>query len=132
MHRNLITKDSLIGDGLRFVIVGIANTFFTIIIFQVLVSVMSPLLSYYMAWAVGLVILLLAFPAYVYRGSRLTVRRALATISIYATSLFLGGLILTQAQVQGINPRLGILLVIVLTTAFNFGASRIVYRLMSS
>ncbi len=131
MHRNLISKDSLIGDGLRFVIVGTANTFFTLTVFQVLVSFVSPLLSYYTAWAVGLVILLLAFPAYVYQGSRLTPRRALATISIYATSLLLGGLMLAQAQAQGLHPRLGILLVIMLTMAFNFGASRIVYRLMS-
>jgi putative flippase GtrA len=131
MHRNLLTKDSLVGDSLRFIIVGIANTLFTLLIFQCMVSFFSPLLSYYSAWAVGLIVLLMAFPTYVFRGSRLTLNRGLATIGIYATSLLLGSLMLTQSQAQGMNPRLGILLVIALTTAFNFGASRIIYRLIS-
>jgi putative flippase GtrA len=123
-------QENFVGDGLRFIILGSANTILTLLVYQVLVSSLSPLLSYYLSWVIGLLVLLIAFPSYVFRGSRLTLRRALATIIIYICSLVFGGLLLAKMIVQGVHLRLAILFVVALTMIFNFSASRLIFRFM--
>lgn len=128
MKPGLLNNRSLSGDGLRFAVMGFANTAFTLMIYQLLMFVMQPLPSYYLSWAVGLVVLLFAFPAYVFKGARGGPGRGLAIIAIYLISLVLGGWLLTQVEAHGVNPRSAILFVIALTTVFNFTASRLIFR----
>jgi putative flippase GtrA len=129
MHTDLLKKKTVIGDGLRFIILGIANTVFTLLIFQLLVTILSPLYSYCIAYLCGLVVVLLAYPAYVFRGSCATPLRMLTVIGIYAGSVLLGGLLLEEVRQHDVNPRIGIFIAIAATTSFNFGASRAAFRL---
>ncbi len=130
MMKSLLGGQGLLGDGLRFALVGAGNTLFTLIVFQLLLFKLSPLLSYYLSWAIGLAVLLVAFPRYVFKGSIATVWRAASTVAIYLASLLIGGVLLSELIAIGMNPRLGILITIGFTTLFNFAASRLVYRLI--
>lgn len=130
MMKSFLGGQGLLGDGLRFVLVGAGNTLFTLIVFQLLLFKLSPLLSYYLAWAIGLAVLMVAFPRYVFKGSIATAWRAASTVAIYLTSLLIGGVLLNELIAIGMNPRLGILITIGFTTLFNFAASRLVYRLI--
>lgn len=125
-----LKKDSFFGDGVRFIIVGAGNTVFTLLIYQIIVSILSPLIAYYLSWLIGLLVLFFAFPAYVFRGIHLTLLRALAMIVVYGSSLFFGGQLLEEMQARTWNPRLAIFFVLMLTTGFNFMGSRMVFRLM--
>ncbi|RKT44522.1 GtrA family protein [Thiocapsa rosea] len=127
---HLLGGQGLIGDGLRFALVGAGNTAFTLLVFQLLLFWLSPLISYYLSWAIGLAVLLVAFPRYVFKGSSATVWRAASTVAIYLASLMIGGVLLSELTAFGINPRFGILIAIGFTTLFNFAASRLVYRLI--
>jgi putative flippase GtrA len=128
----LLGGQGLLGDGLRFAIVGAGNTLFTLLVFQLLLFWLSPLVSYYLSWAIGLAVLLVAFPRYVFKGSTATAWRAVSTVAIYLGSLLIGGLLLNELTGFGMPPRFGILIAIGFTTLFNFAASRLVYRMIRS
>lgn len=130
MMKRLLGGQGLLGDGLRFALVGAGNTLFTLAVFQLLLFWLSPLPSYYLSWAIGLAVLLVAFPSYVFKGSTATVWRTISTVAIYLASLLIGGVLLSELTAIGISPRLGILITIGFTTLFNFAASRLVYRLI--
>ncbi|EGV19425.1 GtrA family protein [Thiocapsa marina] len=130
MMKRLLGDQGLLGDGLRFALVGAGNTLFTLAVFQLLLFWLSPLPSYYLSWAIGLAVLLVAFPSYVFKGSTATVWRTISTVAIYLASLLIGGILLSELTSIGISPRLGILIAIAFTTLFNFAASRLVYRLI--
>lgn len=125
----VLNENNLLGDGLRFVLVGAGNTLLTLLIFQALLFFLSPLVSYYVSWAIGLALLMMAFPRYVFKGSALTSWRAVLTVTIYLISLLAGGFLLNELTVLGITPRLGIVMTVAFTTMFNFAASRLVFRL---
>lgn len=125
----LLNEHNLLGDGLRFVLVGVGNTLLTLLIFQALLFHLSPLVSYYVSWAIGLAVLITAFPRYVFKGSALTAWRAVLTVVIYLISVLSGGWLLNQLTALGIMPRVGILMTVAFTTIFNFAASRLVFRL---
>ncbi len=132
MMKQLSGEQGLLGDGLRFVLVGAGNTLFTLLVFQILLFWLSPLAAYYLSWAIGLAVLLVAFPRYVFKGSTATAWRAASTVAIYLGSLLIGGVLLNELTAIGMNPRFGILIAIGFTTLFNFAASRLVYRLIRS
>ena len=130
---NLLNRPDIFGDGLRFIVVGLGNTLFTFVVFQLLLFKLSPLLSYYLSWAIGFTLLLVAFPHFVFKGSSLTTWRALLTFVIYLSSMVLGGFLLRTLHLDfGLNPRFGVILTIIFTTAFNFSASRLVFRFFHS
>jgi putative flippase GtrA len=130
MMKGLLGGQGVLGDGLRFALVGAGNTLFTLLVFQLLLFWLSPLVSYYLSWAIGLAVLLVAFPRYVFKGSAATPWRAASTVAIYLVSLLIGGVLLGELTAFGMNPRFGILITIGFTTLFNFAASRMVYRLI--
>jgi putative flippase GtrA len=126
--KQFLRTENFFGDGLRFAIFGAVNTAITLLLFQALLFFLPPLMSYYLSWALGLVVLMVAFPAYVFRGSHLTFHRLLGTAAVYASSLALGGLLLIQAQTFGLSARLAILATLATTSAYNFLASRTIFR----
>jgi putative flippase GtrA len=130
MMKSVLGGQDLLGDGLRFALVGAGNTLFTLLVFQLLLFWLSPLVAYYLSWAIGLAVLLVVFPRYVFKGSTATVWRAASTVAIYLASLLIGGVLLSELTAIGMNPRFGILIAIGFTTLFNFAASRLVYRLI--
>lgn len=130
MMKSLLGGQDLLGDGLRFALVGAGNTLFTLLVFQILLFWLSPLVAYYLSWVIGLAVLLVVFPRYVFKGSTATAWRAASTVAIYLASLLIGGVLLSELIAIGMNPRLGILITIGFTTLFNFAASRLVYRLI--
>lgn len=130
MMKSLLGGQGLLGDGLRFALVGAGNTLFTLLVFQLLLFWLSPLAAYYLSWVIGLAVLLVVFPRYVFKGSTATVWRAASTVAIYLASLLIGGVLLSELTVIGMNPRFGILIAIGFTTLFNFALSRLVYRLI--
>lgn len=120
--------NGLFGDGLRFVLVGAGNTLFTLLVFQALYFHLPYLISYYLSWAIGFAVLMIAFPRFVFKGSTLTSWCAVMTLAIYLTSLLTGGELMNVLAGLGIAPRIGILITIAFTTLVNFSLSRLVYR----
>jgi putative flippase GtrA len=122
------SRRRLLGDGWRFLLAGGCNTVLTLGLYQVLLFWLSEKISWTIAWLGGLLLLSLAYPKLVFRGSFFTPARVLLNILYYllafGASLFLLTFFTRTLQA---GPRLAALLVIAVTVPVNFVFSRLIF-----
>lgn len=106
---------------------GGLNTLFTLAIYQLVVTFLSPSISYTIAWLVGFLFVLIAYPKFVFRSESLSIKKSISLLLFYLGS-FLVGLLLTWSFVHwGLNERLTIFVVIAITSTINFIAGKFLY-----
>ena len=76
----------------RYLLVGSANTLSTMAVYQLLVTILSPAVAYALAWLVGLVIVAVAYPKFVFRVTGGWARGG--AIAITYAAVFVVGLLL--------------------------------------
>lgn len=119
---------SLLGQGLRFVTVGTANTLGTLLLYQLLLFVMPYTAAYAIAWGAGLVFVNVAYPLFVY-GKALASRDSLWNTGYYLLSFAASWLLLRLCTVElGIPPRLSVFCVLAVMVPVNFLVTRYIYR----
>ena len=130
----MIPKDSLrntlrqrlIGEGLRFVLVGLANTGFTYLIYLALLTWIRYELAYVLAYVVGIGTSYLMNAAFVFRQP-LSWRGALTFPTVYIVQMVLGTLLLKAlVEFAGIAESVAPLIVVAASLPVTFLMSRFV------
>ncbi|SHK02536.1 GtrA-like protein [Aureimonas altamirensis DSM 21988] len=121
-------RTSLKSDAVRFIVAGALNAALTLLVYQALLYAMSHQLAYAFAWLTGIAFIMIFYPARVFPEGRTAPVDRLLLGATYL-GVFLFGLALLQGlDHAGIAPRIGILIVMVATTAVNFLAARFLLR----
>lgn len=118
-----VSADSLLGEVARFLAAGVGNTLLTIGVYQIALSFAAPLTAYVIAWAVGVALVALFYPRFVYRRGA-NWRGAATMIAVYAAAFCLGALITYLCERAGIPPRAIIFISAAITAAFSYLAGR--------
>jgi putative flippase GtrA len=112
---------------LRFLIAGLTNTALTLAIFQVLVTFLDPAIAYSLCWLSGLLFVAISYPTFVFNVHR-NWANALALIIVYASVFVLGLLLIRTSEALLLNLRVGIFIVVIITTISNYIGSRLALR----
>ncbi|WP_185985340.1 GtrA family protein [Aureimonas mangrovi] len=125
LHR---LRTSFGADAARFLVAGGLNTLLTLVVYQALLFVVPHQAAYALAWASGIAFVMIVYPSRVFPRGRTGMSDRIALGASYA-GMFLFGLALLEALTYaGVAPRLGILVVMVATTAANFIVGRLLLR----
>ncbi|SJZ85361.1 GtrA family protein [Consotaella salsifontis] len=115
-------------DAVRFLIAGGINTAITTAIYFAALTVLSPALSYALAWAVGIVFVAVVYPNKVFVGGRRQLRDRLA-VGAVTIAVFLVGIVVVDGLTRAMQARVvPYLITLCLTTALNFILARTVLR----
>ena len=111
----------------RFLIAGLTNTALSLGIFQVLVTFLNPGIAYSLSWLSGLLFVAITYPTFVFNVHR-NWANALALIVVYASVFVLGRLLIRTSEALLLNVRVGIFIVVVITTICNYIGCRLALR----
>jgi putative flippase GtrA len=111
----------------RFLIAGLTNTALSLGIFQVLVTFINPGLAYALSWLSGLLFVAITYPTFVFNVHR-NWANALALIIVYALVFALGLLFIRTFEALLLNVRVGIFVVVTVTTVCNYIGCRLALR----
>ncbi len=115
----------------RYLFVGSANTLSTMAVYQLLVTILKPAMAYSLAWLVGLLIVAVVYPKFVFRVTGGWARGG--AIALTYVAIFVVGLLLIKLlESLTIHNRLGIFLVMAVTTTMNYFGSRLAVARTSS
>lgn len=115
----------------RFLAAGLGNSVLTLAAYQVLVTVLSPAYAYAAAWTIGIVLVAVFYPTFVFRVRATALSKGVIS-AIYLGS-FVVGLILTQSlSYLGLHSRLIVFVVLFVTSGTNFIVGRIALHRISS
>jgi putative flippase GtrA len=120
-----------VGEIGRYLLAGFANTVSTMAVYQLLVTISSPAVAYSLAWLIGLVIVAVAYPKFVFRVTGGWARGGAIAIT-YAVVFVVGLLLIKLLESLTIHDRLGIFLVMAVTTAMSYLGSRLAIARTSS
>jgi putative flippase GtrA len=108
----------------RYLFAGSTNTLFTMVVYQLLVTISRPAVAYSLAWLVGLLIVAVAYPKFVFRVNGSWAQGgaiAITYVVVFLIGLFLIGLL----ESLTIHNRLSIFLVLAATTTLSYFGSRL-------
>ena len=108
----------------RYLLVGSANTLSTMAVYQLLVTILSPAVAYALAWLVGLVIVAVAYPKFVFRVTGGWARGGAIAIT-YVAVFVVGLLLIALLKSLKVQNRISILLVLPVTITMSYFASRL-------
>jgi putative flippase GtrA len=111
----------------RFLIAGLTNTALSLAVFQVLVTFLDPGIAYALSWLGGLLFVAITYPTFVFNVHR-NLANALALIVVYASVFVLGLLLIRTSEALLLNLRVGIFIVVIITTISNYIGSRLALR----
>lgn len=115
----------------RYLLVGPANTLSTLAVYQLLVTILSPAVAYGLAWLVGLVIVVVAYPKIVFGVPGGWARGGAIAIT-YAAVFAVGLLLIALLDSLTTHNRLGIFVVLAVTTTMSYFGSRLAIARTSS
>jgi putative flippase GtrA len=123
-----MTRRELVADAGRFVVAGIVNTLLTFSLYQLAFLALSPMLSYTLAWLVGIGFVATVYPSRVFPGGSHTfadrLSLAISYVLVFACGL---GVLHWSSEATG-APRLAIVVALVATAAVNFLVARYILR----
>ena len=120
---------NLFAEICRFLLAGSANTLLTMTVFQALVTLVTRPVAYSIAWFGGLLFVAIIYPTSVFRVKRSWIGGSALGL-VYAIVFVLGFLFIKLLGALQVNPRLGIFIVLIVTTGMNYLGSRLASRVM--
>ena len=109
----------------RYLFVGSINTLSTMVVYQLLVTISRPAVAYSLAWLVGLLIVAVAYPKFVFRVEGGWARGGAIAIT-YAVVFLIGLFLIALLESLTIHNRLGIFFVLAVTSTLSYFGSRLV------
>jgi putative flippase GtrA len=128
----IFTGNQIVADGFRFAIAGGLNTLITLLIYQICLAFFSHNMAYAISWLVGILYLIIIYPAKVFPGKSFSLIRSMAVIGIYIAVFVISLWGLGQVINLGMHERLAIFIVLIISSALNFIFVRMVYRGVAS
>lgn len=114
-----LLQNNLLGQVMRFLLTGGGNTLLTMGVYQVFVTFYSAVLSYVLAWVVGLVFVCITYPKFVFQ-SKNNLKNTVKIIISYVLVFLLGFFSVKYLEQFGIEKRWIIILVTFVTSGLNF------------
>lgn len=124
----VITGNHLLADGFRFILAGGVNTLLTLGVYQLGLVFLPHNLAYAISWFLGILYLIIVYPAKVFPGSTASFKRNVAVIVVYLTVFLIGLWSLERVVEFGLHERLAIFVVLIVSATLNFLLMRLVYR----
>lgn len=116
-------RPPLLRTAAKFLGAGLGNTLATIALYQLLVGPLGAKLAYALAWAAGIVLVVLVYPRFVFGGEGgigVGLRLGLTYAAVFVVGLGLTAMF----DRAGMPPRLSIFAVVAITAALNLVAGR--------
>lgn len=117
-----MTADKLV----RFLLASVVNNLATVALYQGLLFAFSPTVSFVMAYAAGLLMVVFLYPQHVFRVAEPTRRDKLAILLVYLASFAVGLLIVRLMDGTELLARLSIFVVLISNFVINFGVTSLV------
>ncbi len=109
-----------LGEVSRFAGAGVVNTLLTLAAYQAFLFVVSPALAYAASWLIGIALVGIFYPSFVFRLRNGGLKVRLGTIGIYAVSFILG-LVTVELSLRHLGlERLSVFVALAVTLTFNF------------
>jgi putative flippase GtrA len=124
--------DGWSGDGVRFVLAGVANTLITLAAYQLLLFIAPAWLAYSASWILGLLFVVAFYPSRVFAGARRDLAARFWLGASYVAVFLVGLAALRLLEAGQVPPRLAIFAVLALTTVSNFLLGRFVLKPQSA
>jgi len=115
----------------RYLFAGSANTLSTMAVYQLLVANLEPAVAYSLAWLVGLLMVAVVYPKFVFRVTGGWARGGAIALT-YAAVFVVGLTLIKLLESLTIHNRLSIFLVLAVTTTMSYFGSRIAIARTSS
>ena len=115
----------------RYLFAGSANTLSTMAVYQLLVTIFTPAVAYALAWLIGLLIVAVAYPKFVFHVTGGWARGGAIAIA-YAAVFVVGLLLIKLLDSLTVHNRLSIFLVLAATTTMSYFGSRLAIARTSS
>jgi len=126
-ERKFQQNQPLLAEITRFITTGGINTLLTLLLYQLLVSYISPQWSYAVAWLFGFVFVSLAYPKYVFRSGNSSFRQLLLLLLLYVSSFLLGLYLMDLCVVWAVHKRISVVAVIVVTSTVNYLLAKLLF-----
>lgn len=105
----------------RFLVAGTLNTGITIIIYQSLIFIISPSMSYCISWCVGVILVSVIYPYFVFRANKTSSSNLSIKFALIYIICFFVGLAFNQVLILIFNiPRLAIIFTLCFTASISF------------
>ena len=127
MRAKLPLKQSLLAEISRFITTGGINTLLTLLLYQLLVTYISPQWSYAVAWLSGFVFVSLAYPKYVFRSGKVSFRQLLLLLLLYVSSFLLGLYLMDVCVAWAVHKRISVVAVIVVPSTMNYILAKLLF-----
>jgi len=128
LHKRCPGLSGLVGDSGRFLVAGTLNTLLGIVLYQILLFRLPEKAAWTICWAIGILLVSVAYPKLVFKHGRLSPRRFFAHVLFYLVSFLISlGLLAAYVDVMGVPPRWAVFLVYLVTVPLNFLCSRFIF-----
>jgi len=118
-----------VSEMVRFIIAGGTNTLLTLAIYQGLLFVVSYGMAYAISWIIGVLFSAVVYPNRVFRAPNASSFIRVAAVVIFIAVYFAGVTMLHLLQSAGVNPRVGIFVVLPITASLGYGSLRVLFHL---
>ena len=118
---------SLAAEIARFLAAGVGNTLATIGVYQLAVGTLGPLGAYVASWCVGIGLVVLLYPRFVFRQET-NARRAGLLVFVYAAAFVIGIGVTALLSWLGVPERLIVFVAAAVTSVFSYLSARLAMR----
>jgi hypothetical protein len=119
---------TIFNDGRRFVFAGILNSFLSVGLYQLFMFIMSATTAYTLTWVIGVVLVSMIYPTWVFSGVKQNFKNSLITAGIYLLSFLIGVLVIYLSDIIWPGNRLSVFVAMLLSATLNFFGFRICLR----
>lgn len=123
-----LSQSEFAKEGGRFVIAGITSTLLTITLYQICLVFFSPLMSCTLSWIIGISMMILVYPAYIFKKKSSTISEKLAIISWYLIIFIISASLINLFVYFKINSRVAIFISLIFATPINFLGLRFILK----
>ena len=115
-------------DGRRFVFAGIINSFLSVGLYQLFMFIMSATTAYTLTWVIGVVLVSMIYPTWVFSGVKQNFKNSLITAGVYLLSFLICVLVIYLSDIIWPGNRLSVFVAVLLSATLNFFGFRICLR----
>ncbi len=122
------TSDGLAGQIWRFLTSGSLNVVISLTVYELMVIKFSPTVSYLTAWTIGVLIVSVLYPLFVFKNKTLRFSKSLFTTLYYVAYAAVSVFLLNWVISLGVHKAFAPVVVLCIVTPVTFIFSRFIYK----
>ncbi len=120
--------NTISSDARRFVIAGILNSLFSVGLYQLLMFIMSAIAAYTLTWIIGVVLVAMIYPNWVFSDVKQDFRNSIITVLVYVLGFLIGSTVIYLSDIIWFENRFSVFFALSLSATWNFILLRIWLR----